>query len=289
MNNDNLAEIKKGYLASLKDPQASSALLKDLLVETEKRIPSLLCLFQPEAGINALVQDKVKWSVAYFSRQLLLTEHNFCRERIEHLLEVRNHLKNIGVKGFVSSDSENSPQQPKSNTISVNFTPSNNLQKFVREGDLLTIRTALRLELNDNSLTNIDLRNALSWTKSKVPSLMDPYSEKSFARGMESDQSVWNSQYYENQIVFLKTNFSSERFLHLIDVREFLRQQKVEGFIAEPPKVRIQASQSQQQNHKSSQNNRPEFTPEFNSPLKLALLIGGAVAALVTLLIAMVR
>lgn len=287
MTNSNLGKLKESYLASLKDPQISSELMQDLVTEIEKQTPDLLKDFQPEVG--SIEQEKIRWSADYFSRQWQLTKYNFCRTRIEHLLEVKKHLKELGVKGFVPFESADSPQKEAASNLHASYIPSDNLQKFVSEGNLLTIRTALRIEMSDNSLTKTDLCNALEWAKNKVSDLLEPYSEKSFARGMESDQSVWDSQYYESQVVFLKTNFSKERFLHLVDVREYLRQQGVEGFIAEQPRARVHASQSAHGNHKSKQDSRSGSTFELNSSLKAALLIGGAVATLVALLITMVR
>nr|WP_019367514.1 hypothetical protein [Pseudomonas luteola] len=293
MTTDLLDKTRKTYLSSIKDPHATLAMLKNLLSEAEKQSPELLETFKPDTGKNALNLDTISWSAEYFSRHVLLAETNFARERIEHLLAVREHLRKLGVKGFVPKEKSSTPQSQSTNNVASNYIPSDSLQKFVAEGDLLTIRTALRMELNDNSLNSTDLRAALAWTKSKVAELLDAYSEKSFARGMESDRKLWTSQYYDLQLVYLKANFAEERFLHLVEVRNHLRQQGVEGFAAVPPRPRagthassvapVQARSQSKQSESSSPHTSP---PERNPVFKAALLIGGALAALVVLLIA---
>nr|WP_314615035.1 hypothetical protein [uncultured Pseudomonas sp.] len=304
MTTDMLAKTRKSYLLSIKDPQASSALLNDLLDRAEKQSPELLVTFEPGVGKNALDTDPLSWSADYFSRHLLLAEGNFARERISHLLAVRDHLCKSGVKGFVPRESTTDSQPQSADNVTSNYQPSANLKKFVDEGELLTLRTALRMELDDSRLTAGELRAALSWTSAQVPGLLEAYSEKSFARGMEADRSLWTSDYYELQVVYLKTNYSKERFLHLIEVRELLRQQGVAGFAPAQPKARTNANASdaapdsprahaqnaRSQHSNQAQQTRPRATDNDRNPVfKAALLVGGALAALVVFLVALVK
>lgn len=294
---DLLTKTRKSYLSSLKDPQASSHLLLDLLAQAEKQTPELLSELQPGTGRNALSSDPVDWSAEYFSRHLLLAEQNFARERIEHLIAVREHLRRSGVKGFVPAPVAASNSKPAGgHRATSSYSPSAMLKKFVAEGDLLTIRTTLRMELNDNSLSSGDLQAALAWAKTQQAGLLEAYSEKSFARGMDADRKHWDSQYYENQVVYLKANFCEERFLHLIEVRELLRQQSAEGFASVPPKARKGAGQSapaaaqpQRQQEQSQRSGSTQSAPELNPIFKTALMVGGAIAALVVFLVALVK
>ncbi|MEN5033713.1 hypothetical protein [Pseudomonas sp. TWI929] len=310
MTTDMLAKTRKSYLLSLKDPQASTALLNDLLDNAEKQSAALLVAFEPGTGKNALDPDKLSWSADYFSRHILLAQENFARERIEHLLAVREHLRNSGVKGFAPTESSSTSQHQSAAHVTSNYEPSASLKKFVDEGELLTIRTALRVELDDNRLTAAELRAALAWASNHVPGLLEAYSEKSFAREMEADQKLWTSEYYELQVVYLKTNYAKERFLHLIEVRELLRQQGVEGFAPVQPKPRASANASeaasaayraQPQNSRSQQSQQSQRAHQphqsqtrasdngRNPVFKAALLIGGALAALVVFLTALVK
>lgn len=310
MTTDMLAEARKSYLLSIKAPNASTALLNDLLDRAEKQTPELLVPFEPGVGKNALDLDPVSWSADYLTRQMWLTQQNFARERIEHLLAVREHLRKTGVKGFVPTQTPSEPQTESDVNVQSNYEPSSNLRKFVQEGELLTIRTALRMELDDNRLTSADLRAALAWAAKQVPALLEAYSEKSFARAMESDQKLWTSEYYELQVVYLKTNYAQERFLHLIEVRDLLRHQGVDGFAPVQPKPRASASASakanagqaapashrpQPQNSRSHQahqghQSQPRAADNDRNPVfKAALLVGGALAALVVFLVALVK
>lgn len=292
-----LTRTRKSYLTSLKDPQASSQLLLDLLAQAEKQTPELLVELQPGTGKNALSPDSVDWIAEYFSRHLLLAEQNFARERIEHLISVREHLRRLGVKGFVPAPVAASTGQPAAGRNETSsYSPSAMLKKFIAEGDLLTIRTTLRMELNDNSLSGADLRAALAWAKTQLKGLLEDYSEKSFARGMNADRKHWDSQYFENQVVYLKANFCEERFHHLIEVREVLRQQNAEGFTALPPKARSgaghsapAAAQAQRQHEQPQRAGSAQSAPEFNPLFKTALMVGGAIAALVVFLVALVK
>lgn len=239
MANEELKKVRSAYLSEIKSPKWTSEQLLDALTKAEMRASELLSDFQPESGNNALDDNPISWSATYFSQHLLLTKHNFARERIEHLLRVRDHLRQLGVKGFVPLNVPPQTHTTGEPTVTLNYTPSANLRKFVEEGNLLTIRTALRMELDDNSLRSADLRAALAWSKPKVLGLFDTYSEAAFARGMEAvDQATWTSSYYESQVVYLKSNFCEERFRHLIEVRNFLCQQGVLGF--EPRAANIQ-------------------------------------------------
>lgn len=293
-----LAKARTSYLASLKDPQATAALLSDLLDQAEQQTPALLTPFTPGTGLDALDPDNLSWNSAYFSRHIRLAEQNFARERIEHLLAVREHLRKQGVKGFVAISVSPNVHTQSTHNVTANYLPSANLQTFVNEGDVLTIRTALRLELNDNSLTATDLRAAALWTKGKIPGLLEVFAEKAYARGMDADPKLWTSSYYEHQVVYLKSNFAEERFLHLIEVREHLRQQGVEGFVAVTPKSRASTNadhatparaQPQRRSSQSQHSSAQSTPPERNPALKAALLIGGALAALVVCLVALVK
>lgn len=295
---ERLSKARKEFLSSLKNPDESVEQLNGLLDQARQHIPELLSDFQPGTGKDIPNSNSLDWNTAYFSRHVLLTERNFACERIEHLIEVREYLRKQGVKGFIPSPRfPPDTQKGSPHHMTSNYIPSDNLQKFVESGDLPTIRTALRLELNRNSLTSDDLRATLAWTKTKVPDLFEIYSEKAFARSMETDRQLWDSQYYANQVVYLKTNFSEERFLHLIEVRGLLRQQGVEGFAARPTQPNDSSTyrtpphvaSAQPRSGQSHPGGNSPSQPEHNPVFKTALMVGGAVAALAVLLIALMK
>lgn len=113
------------------------------------------------------------------------------------------------------------------------------IKGFLKTNDLLQIRTSLRLEFNDNGETQENLLYLLNWAKKQRSDLFEPYAVNAFAREIDEDVANWDSSYYDRQIVYIKTNFSEKRFVHLIEVREKLRKAEVEGFKAKPRKEKI--------------------------------------------------
>lgn len=294
-------KIRDEYLKALgeeqkssRKPQESSELLLNMLDEVERLAPGLLQDFSDEPGEPSLDDNQLSWTADYFYRHMGAVSYNFSRKRIEHLIRVLEYCREKGFKGFVPTPPPSIIDTKSESGMTKNYTPSTHLQKFVAEGDLLTIRTALRMELNDNRQSSADLRAALAWVKAEVPGLFELNQEKAFARGCESEQKLWNSQYYDSQIVYLKNNFSEERLLHLIEVRECLRQQGVEGFAAVAPKQQPKqggyaGGSAQSQAGQLHQAGTVHDNPDRNPVFAAAIMVGGALAVLVVLLIALVK
>lgn len=268
--------IRADVLSALKDNKTDSTQLQNLLDKIEESNPEIL---NPEDNRSFLSDN----SINSYDQNIVRLErdpNSFSRERIEYLIRLREHFKEIGVKGFAPTPSEPIGSGESKITMNRKYTPSDNLKEFLEEGDLLSIRTALRMELNDNRLTSSDLKEAIKWAKSKVHELFEPYAEKAFARGMEENQDLWTSQYYDGQIVYLKRNFSEARLLHLIKVRDFLRTRNEDGFepIKSTPKGIDNSVQSVP--NRSSPNSTKQSTDSqsYIGLKKILLLIGGACA-----------
>lgn len=309
------SHIRRDFLLSFNDSKANTNVLHGMFSHIASSTPDILTPYSNSGPSDAINHDKLKWNPEYFSRQLELAKHNFSRERLEHLILVRDHFRKEGYKGFLPPV-ESANLSPANKTLSVDTVsePSDNLKKFVTEGDLLTIRTALRVELDDHRISTDALHTSLAWVKKQVPGLWESYIEKAFARAIELDHHHWTSDYYYGQIAYLKANFSEKRYLHLIEVRDLLRERGTEGFIAITPKIsdisvstpsfslpeKSQGSQSQYNTSSASSNGKPRQNQsqhrrysssdrELNPIFKTALLIGGAIAALVVYLLALGR
>jgi hypothetical protein len=289
----NISGIRDEFLAALKDTQLGTELLSEMASELA-RAPNILepLLTNEHCAING---QQPYWSRDYFNKQKAFARVNFAKERLEHLIEVREFLRQRGDKGFAPiAESRHSvaPQNPQSQS---DYQPTNNLKKFVAQGDLLTIRTALRIEFNDNRLDDHQLYAAVNWMKAQVPDIFENYSEKAFARGIDTDSSQWTPEYFGNQVVYLKTNFAEKRFLHLIEVRQLLRERGEEDFApADVAETKASsrarsASQAPQRLRSGSHQSAVAGHSEMNPAFKAALLIGGAIAAVVVFLIALVR
>jgi hypothetical protein len=272
--------------------QTDTDLLQSVLKQMLAQTPELFVTYVASDISESINPDPLDWSEEYFTRQKKFAEFNFSLERLEHLIDVREYFRKQQRKGFVPV--KRAP--PVSTAVSGNgvFTPSNNLRVFVEEGELLTIRTALHMELNDNRHDSHALRLALDWVKAREADLFEAYNEiPSSRKNIDQDQRNWTSDYYYEQEVYLDSNFCEERFLHLIEVRERLRQQGVKGFVAQKPAAAATPSSqlstrapAHQQQRSSSVEGR---AGGLNPVLKMALMVGGALAALVVLIVSLAK
>lgn len=289
-----IGKVRDEFLTALDDTQVSTQLLQQLVLAAEQA-SGVLDTHEVDSIIRAIDADPVSWNPDYFSRQKYFATRNFSRERLEHLIQVRDLFRQRNEKGFTPTVAVSRARKSPMNSVSFDYQPSSNLKKFVDEGDLLTIRTALRLELNDRRLDGAELHGALEWIKGIVPEIFEAFVEGAFARELASDNNQWSEDYYDLQVTYLKTNFAEKRFLHLIEVREQLRSSAVEGFVAtkaaEPRTTSgsRSAPQAAQAPRSNSRQSTPASAPERNPAFMAALLIGGAIAAVVVFLVALVR
>lgn len=281
--------IRKEFLAALKDTRYKTEELRHTLESAAAASPELLQPHESEDAATTLDTTKTNWSPDHFSRHLFLAERNFSRERVSHLMEVRHFLRQRGDKGFAPT-AKPAPQQAPAPTGSGAYQPPEILKKFVTDGDLASTRTALRLELNDNRLGSPELHEALQWAKRQLPSLYETYAEKAFARGLETNQSNWTPDYYDEQLVFLKANFAEKRFLHLIEVRAVLRAQGEKGFAPIAPSGTNGSRHAPPCAPRATAKARIDTSdPELNPALKTVLLLGGALAVVVILLFSLIK
>lgn len=297
---NNLLKMRKSFLDALNDPQSDTGLLRDMLKELKASYPGIIIAYAADDDQDAIHTVGSNWNEQYFSRQKKLAERNFAQERLDHLMQVRELFRQQGRKGFVPG-ARNAAADPAL-ALDNGYTPSINLRKFVDEGDVPTVRMALTVELEDSRRDARTMCAALAWAKSRVPGLCEPYGEKAFARAIERDRQQWTEDYYGTQAVYLDTNFAEERFLHLVDVREHLRQQgaakpAAQAAPARPSApTRTPASAPRPTAQPASAPARPTPPPHRSPPpsaragmshaMMAALLIGGAIAAVVILMLA---
>lgn len=285
-----IEKARKQFLTALDDTQCDTNVLQKIM-DAVQQTPGVMEAHKVDAVTRAIDVDPVSWNPDYFSRQKVFAARNFSKERLEHLIQVRDVFRQRNEKGFTPTVAASHVRKDPMSSASSDYQPSSNLKKFVEEGDLLTTRTALRLELNDRRLDGAELRAALGWIKDSVSGIFEVFSEGAFARELVADQNKWTEDYYDLQVTYLKTNFSEKRFLHLIDVRELLRSSAVEGFASTKTKASTAHSASPVAQASSTHSRQPicDGASERNPAFKAALLIGGAIAAVVVFLIALVR
>lgn len=172
--------------------------------------------------------------------------------------------------------------------MTTHFIPSENLRHYVEAGEVRTARSALLMELNDNSLDASDLRAAQAWATARVAGLHVAHTESTFARAVDMNEGQWTVDYFDTQLVYLKTNFSETRFLHLVNVRQKLRNAGAERFQPEAAPTSRATTQQLQPAPASARPNRQTAasqSPSPQRPITRALLLAGGVAALALILI----
>lgn len=236
----------------------------------------------PQAG-------KAHWTAQYFFRQVNHAGHNFSAERAEHLLQVRTHLEQLGAAGFVkqASAAPLAKDETSAATVAAAFSPSPSLSRALGTGDDGIIRSALVLELADARLSGAYLQAAMALAADRKGSVFVPFEEGRFMGPLNGDPAAWSAQYHDNQAVFLDANFSIERFLHVVNVREHLRSQGAAGFapvapapVTTSPDRAGRTGGSSQPPHGSvpGGNASPGSTPGWAE--RIARLLAAAVAAL---------
>jgi len=85
--------------------------------------------------------------------------------------------------------------------------------------------------MNSSRVSRESLLKAMEYADSHVKDVFEPYVVKPFANAIDTNRDDWTEKYHDEQATYLRTNFSKERFRHLVDVREYLREQGVRGFV----------------------------------------------------------
>lgn len=303
--NNSIQDARNAMLMVFADMAVDADALRELVAHARSATPDILQLHRADATYPGFETERPRWSEAYYLRQKFYAGQNFSPERLEHLIDVRDHLRQQCVKNFTAQPTTRqlatigmNHRSASTQSGSSDYRPSENLKRFVEGGELQTIRAALRFELNDNRLSRQHLLDALEWACARVEGVCEPYAEKAFARAIDHERKMWSPDYYDTQTGYLKTNFSSERYHHLVDVRIYLRERRTEGFV--PTDNAIGDTSAAAYRSASIAHNENAETParaprpthgntaphsERNSPLfKVALLVGGALAAAVILL-----
>ena len=291
MSTDNdLIRIRKAFLDAVNDPQEGTDSLRAMAGEFQSSYPGILVAYVANDNVDPIDQNPLHWTEKYFSIQRELAKRNFSMNRLNHLIDVRERFKQDGRKGFVPSTAT----QGKPADTASGYRPSNSLQKLVDDGDLQTVQTALSVELEDRRNGAAGLRAALAWAKARVPGLCEAYTEKAFAKAIDPDRQKWNSDYYAKQAVYLETNFAEERYLHLVEVREHLHRQEAKVSTpvapgASRPSPKAQPGAKPASGPRASEPpRRPTQQPSsrnLSPTLSAALLVGGALAVVVILLL----
>ncbi|GHT80779.1 hypothetical protein AGMMS49960_03020 [Betaproteobacteria bacterium] len=299
-----LAIVRKQLLDALDDRRYGTAEVQESVRVANAKESNLFMPHEEDTAVP-ISDDRSDWhrdDYRYYVAQKRIAADNFSEKRWNHLVAVRDHFRNKNYKGFAplsaeqpASTGSNMDQSSHSNeraTAAV-YQPSNNLLRAMKNG-LTAIRVALVVEFGDASLSKSDLLAAQKWVESQQngSGLFEPHEEDKFTRAMQDNREAWTVGYYDQQVVDLKNYFSEKRFQHVLKIREHLRQRHEPGF-APQPKPQAQPSPQKSQVQSYGQPSRPTSSSEHDSDLssvvKKILLIGGALAAALLVLLALGR
>ena len=278
---DNIFAFREQFLATCRDTAVGTEQLRATLAMAAETHPEL---FVGHENARYLDKPEYQWDQGFFEQCLSEARDNFSRPRLEHLLAVRECLRRVKAKGFAPSI-KNFAQEV--DPLNSSFRPKSNLKKTLETKgvDLMLARHALRFEIYDASNATEYLLNAVEWAEVKVPDIFEPYKVCMFNEAISEDEQDWVPDYYSLQIAFLGGNFSKERFLHVIKVRQYLRDKGFEEFLPD-----------HQHNDAATESTRDPGTASAGAPhpnlppaLRTALMIGGAIAALLALLFSISR
>ncbi|MDF4587734.1 hypothetical protein [Vibrio parahaemolyticus] len=302
------AEFKAKIIEFIKSRDFKAELLRQTLSALPDDKRALFEEYRVNSTTDPISEDSYKWEReggSYFALQLHMAEENFCLERLEHLIQVKSHLTERGIAGFSrptsnSTTSHEEAKHTKENTMSADFssvdltgfTPSYSLSNSVNSGDLSSARISLFMEMNDKRLSTAVINQAIAWTLSKYPTLFVVYEENAYSQQMEQDKTKWNSHYYHTQELYATSNFSLERIRHMVAVREHVFTIAKGG--ARPatvpntqPQHAPKPSTPHREHSSTDSIHRPESKPE-NNVLRSLLLIGGVVAAIALVILAVI-
>ncbi|MDM1276670.1 hypothetical protein HXZ65_00015, partial [Acinetobacter indicus] len=185
-----------------------------------------------------LISKNTLYNENDFYGSLDLLKRNFSKERLDSVIGIKLWLINHEIQGFVdviqneiinieenfintNPDLDESVNQLNLKQKENKF--SNNLfdQAFSSK-DLDKIKAILLNLIIDRDVSTLKLTEYRKVIQEKIPEIFEAYKEDIFNEKMKIDRDKWDSQYLQDQHLSLQTNFSLDRYNHVLEVRKFL-------------------------------------------------------------------
>jgi len=291
MSND-VDKFRSNFFDYCRDTSLETDQLASTLKISAKKEP---IIFDDHIPVD-FIKNKSQWSAGYFEQCISEAKEVFSLERLEHLLAVREYLRKMGTVGFKANYPKNTFHQMPSNE----FQPSENLvSHFQNIGtDPLKAQIALGIEIYSIDKSSDYLIKVVNWAESKSPNIFQNYETSALKKAISTNKNDWDTDYFDIQTECLSRNFSKERYLHLIEVRQYLRDKGVEGFVPLAQKKTVSTTKTEQPKQAGQEASKSGSTPQsmpnsdphaMSSALRTALMIGGAIAALLVLVFSITR
>lgn len=312
--------MKKTFIPSLKNgqiPYTKNQTEFDKLAQSNAFEP-----FNPH--LVEIEQHKHRWLADYFFQKITDLEMNFSQELAQHLIEVKKILQEQGqdpqfcvlsqeTKDTRTSVAPTSAPTPAQGGISAtkigkidlgDFKPHSRLLNLLSQGELSNIRTELMSTLNNRRLSLEEVAKSIWYVWENKPDVFVAEENSVFVQDIDRNEAHWNNDYFNLQQVYLNRNFSFERLLHLVNVRETLMKRGDKAFQQikmERTTTSAQTSATQQPRvqptaeHRSSPRHQPQkdepsiYSSKEENGISKLLLVGGAVLALFAALFAILK
>lgn len=245
-------------------------------------------------------QEPRYWDINYFNEQAYDLKNNFSKERCLHVIEVKAKLQQRGEKDFsnslasVSKIEANSINQEKNMSTPdlSGFLPDEKLSNYLKNGSISLVRAEIETYLNNMNLNMDQLVKSIYYVYKNNPETYEEHRLYALVEDIDLNEKKWNWEYFNSQQVYLNRNFSLKRVLHLVNVRDSLAAKGVKEFQS-IKKTTIYQDQRQSQETIESQPlySTLQKVPSSNDNnfVKVALIVGGAVLAIVALLLSVSR
>ena len=185
-----------------------------------------------------LISKNTLYNENDFYGSLDLLKRNFSKERLDSVIGIKLWLIDHEIQGFVdviqneiinieenfintNPDLDESVNQLNLKQKENKF--SNNLfdQAFSSK-DLDKIKAILLNLIIDRDVSTLKLTEYGKVIQEKIPEIFEAYKEDIFNEKMKINRDKWDSQYLQDQHLSLQTNFSLDRYNHVLEVRKFL-------------------------------------------------------------------
>ncbi len=291
---------KKEFLNSLENGQVSAAQNRDELAKLPENA------FKPfDDSLPIIEQQNFSPDSDYFYQQCsALKKSNFSKQRCEHLIDVKAKMQEMGVKGFVISEQNHQAQaamrlKQEIEARLAEFKPQEDFQAAIEQRNIALVRAFISRDLMSEYLDAQDVADLVWYTQKFLPETFQTYEEddKLCKPFISKDKSVWNYDYFINQQNSLNANFALERVLHLIHVRDELRQRGLPEFqklgtakttqatSKESLQSQTQADYQNPENTQTSKVHSPQENLHTSSSFKKGLIIAGGILALAALVV----
>lgn len=167
------------------------------------------------------------------------------------------------------------------------FKPVSYLEKALKNNNISEIRSALMIILNDRDLSIHEVLCSIYYVWYNNQSVFEESKKSAFIDPINNNENIWNKDYYFRQQTFLNRNFTLERMLHLLNIRETLIKNGHPDF--QPRKKSFKTQTQFNKNSifdKKEQSHQQEQHHDF---IKKSLIIGGATLAAILALFFIIK